>query len=612
LLALAATMTFFNSFTGAFVLDDIPAIVENPHIRTLTPLTRALGAPADSTAAGRPVLSLSLALNYAASRADGAPPTPFAFHVGNLIIHVLGGLTLFGAMRRTLQTPALAVRFGDVSVWLAASVAFLWLVHPLQSASVTYVIQRAEALMGLFLLVTIYCAIRAHHGRASAWSLGAVLASALGMGSKETMVVAPLIVVAWDWFFGRHPGESAGEMFRRRRMLYAGLASTWMVLVITVPSASRAGAVGFAFENWPWWRYLITQAGVTLHYLRLVVAPWPLVLDYGWPPAVSLIAALPALVITTGLVMVTLIATVKRHPIGFAGILFFLVLAPTSSVLPIVTEVAAEHRMYVPLAAVLGSLVCGAFVYGRRMQVPAAVGICAVAGAAVLLGWLTHERNEDYATEERIWADTLQKRPDNPRAHINYGVVLLESGRTTEAEPHLRKAVQLEPTDSDAQVGLGVALCSTGRCEEGVTYFRRAAETDPRDPNVIRNLAEALASRGERREAAAAFRRAVELSPDDVFVLNQASWLLATAPEDDVRDGAAALTLAERAVSLTSRRDPTSLDSLAVAYAELGRFEAAGRAIAEAIELAERLGQPSVAAEFRQHRRQIQAGRPVR
>jgi Flp pilus assembly protein TadD len=246
------------------------------------------------------------------------------------------------------------------------------------------------------------------------------------------------------------------------------------------------------------------------------------------------------------------------------------------------------------------------------MQLPAAVGICAVGAAAVLLGWLTHERNEDYTSEERIWADTLQKRPDNPRARINYGVVLLDAGRSTEAEPHLRKAVELDPTDSDAHVALGATLCSTGRCDEGVTNLRRAAQIDPSDPNVVRNLAEALAARGERREAAAAFRRAVELSPADVFVLNQASWLLATAPEDDVRDGTAALAMAERAVSLTGRRDPTSLDSLAVAYAELGRFDAAHRAINEAIELAERLGQPSVAAEFRQHRLQIQAGAPVR
>jgi tetratricopeptide (TPR) repeat protein len=94
----------------------------------------------------------------------------------------------------------------------------------------------------------------------------------------------------------------------------------------------------------------------------------------------------------------------------------------------------------------------------------------------------------------------------------------------------------------------------------------------------VRNLAEAHAAEGQRREAAAYFRRAVELLPEDVFVLNQASWLLATAPEDDVRDGTAALAMAQRAVGLTGGRDPMSLDSLAVAYAELGRLEEAREA----------------------------------
>jgi len=599
--------------SGAFVLDDIPAIVENPHIRSLTPLARAIDAPAESTVSGRPVVSLTLALNYAlSSAAEGQAPAPYGFHIGNLSIHVLAGFTLFGVIRRTLQSRTLVDTFGRSAGAIAVSITLLWLVHPLQTASVTYVVQRAEALMGLFLLLTLYCAIRALEGPSRAWATASVLSCALGMGSKEVMVVAPLVVVAWDWFFGRERDEPFRAVWSRRWPLYAGLAATWLVLALTVSSEQRPGSVGFGFEAWPWWRYLATQAGVILHYLRLVIAPWPLVLDYGWPPSRSIAAAVPALLPVATFVALTALGTIRRRPAAFAGVVFFLVLAPTSSVLPIVTEVAAEHRMYLPLAAVLALIVTATFAAGRRARVPAFAGIVAVALAASALAWLTHKRNEDYSSEERIWADTIRKRPENPRARVNYGVLLLAQGRTAEAEPHLRKAVQLDPNEDQARTALGAALCSTGRCDEGLPHLRRATEIDPDDPNAVRNLAEALAARGERREAAVYFRRAVELLPDDVFVLNQASWLLATSPEDDVRDGTAALAMAERAVRLTGRTDPVSLDSLAVAYAELNRFPEASAAIREAIAAAQQGGHGSLETQLRDHQQQIAAGRTVR
>ena len=172
--------------------------------------------------------------------------------------------------------------------------------------------------------------------------------------------------------------------------------------------------------------------------------------------------------------------------------------------------------------------------------------------------------------------------------------------------------MELSPDDDEAQLALGAALCSTGRCDEGLPHLRRAAELDPDDPNAVRNLAEALASRGRLSEAVPYFRRAVELTPDDVFVLNQASWLLATAPEDAVRDGRAALAMAERAVTLTGGRDAVSLDSLAVAYAELGRWEEARMTISRAIGVANEQSASPLAAQLREHQQLIESGRAVR
>ena len=127
---------------------------------------------------------------------------PWSYHPANLAIHASAALVLFGIVRRTLQGPRLRDRFGTQANGLAAAVAVCWAVHPLQTESVTYIIQRMESLMGLFLLLTLYCVIRGHHSpRRSGWYAGAVTCCALGMGTKEGMVIAPIIVLLYDRIF---------------------------------------------------------------------------------------------------------------------------------------------------------------------------------------------------------------------------------------------------------------------------------------------------------------------------------------------------------------------------------------------------------------------------
>ena len=167
-----------NSFGGVFVLDDVRAIVRNPTIRTLWPLSVPLSPPSESTVSGRPVANLSFALSAAlaaerpaAAGADGLAPGQFValdptpFHAGNLLIHLAAALALFGVVRRTLLSPRLRDWFEAAAAWLAFAVALLWVVHPLHTSAVTYIVQRVESLMGLFYLLTLYCAIRASDGR---------------------------------------------------------------------------------------------------------------------------------------------------------------------------------------------------------------------------------------------------------------------------------------------------------------------------------------------------------------------------------------------------------------------------------------------------------------
>jgi protein O-mannosyl-transferase len=630
----AVAWAYSTSFAGVFVMDDKFAIADNPNIKTLWPLTTAMSAPPEMPVSGRPVASLTLAINYALAPDDvrdvlspGGPSASgevrerflrnvWGYHFFNLILHLLAALALYGVLRRTLLSNRLRARFGEAAAWIAGIASLIWVVHPLTSDAVTYVVQRTEVLMGLFLFLTLYCSIRAADGGVRVtvrrwWIAAAIVACALGMGSKQTMVVAPVIVALWDWIFGDEPAGFDAPRLRARGPLYAGLAATWIILGSLVAMERWPHSIGFAREGWTPWTYLLTQSGVIVHYLRLSVALSPLALDYdGWPMACSILEALPYAIPLLIALGATVFAIVRRQPWGFLGGWFFATLAPSSSVLPLATEIAAERRMYLPLVSlVVGAVIVAYLIGGKLLEVMVGdlprrrtVGLIAtvlVAGTlAMTLGSVTYARNRDFWSDEGIWRDTVEKRPTNPRARVSYGVDLYAAGQLPDAERELREAVRLKETSAPAHANLGAVLCAQGNFDDGIRHLERALALDPEYHSVHGNLAEAYAARGRRALAAQEFARAVDLAPGNPFLLNRLAWLLATSSEVAVRNGPRAVELAQRAVSITNRQDVMSLETLSAAYAEVGRFDDALATGREALALAERQGNETTAADL--------------
>jgi tetratricopeptide (TPR) repeat protein len=655
-LVAAGCWAYATSFDGVFVLDDHPAIVHNSHIRTLWPLSTAMSAPPEAPVSGRPVASLTLAINYALApeevrdvlTPDGPGASPGSrerflrnvrgYHAFNLALHLLAALAMFGVVRRTLQSDRLRSSLGDHASPLAFAAALIWLVHPLLTDAVTYVVQRTEVLMGLWYVLTLYCAIRAGapgvtKGARRWWTAGSVGACLLGMGSKQTMVVAPVMIWLWDWMFASNPsgepGESAhagGRVAARGRMpLYAGLAATWALLAVLVAQERWPTSVGPGIDGWTPWTYLLTQAGVVVHYLRLAAVASPLVLDYdGWPMARSMADVAPQALAVTSLLVLTLLAVVRRWPWGFAGAWIFAALAPSSSLLPLPTEIAAERRMYLPLAGLVSLVVVVGYLVGRgllrwlvveprRRKIAGGVAAAvAVGGLAAALGGQTADRNRDFWSEERIWRDAVDKRPDNPRARLNYGVILTTARRFEEAEAQLREAIRLKDGSAQTHATLGSVLCSFGRVDEGVSHLERALAIDPAYHPAYGSLAEAYGALGRRPQAARYFALAVAAAPDTPFLMSRLGWLLATAPEDAVRDGARAVALSERAVRLTFRGNVMALTTLAAAYAEAGRFDEAAATARDGLALAERQGNQAAASALASHLSRFEARRPIR
>ena len=571
LIVLAAVVAFANGLSGPFIIDDKTSIPENPHIRKLWPLSDVLVAPPDSTVARRPVVILTLALNHAVNGLD-----PRGYHVVNVLLHALNALLLFALVRGTLARAALRER----AVPIALAVALLWAVHPLQTEAVTYVIQRTELLMAFFLLATLWSFVRSLESpRPGAWQALAVAACAAGMASKEAMAAAPLVVLLWDRVFA---AGSFREALRRRPLLYGGLFGTWLLLgalIVATPSAT----IGFGHAHLTAWDYAWTQCGVILHYLRLTVWPHPLVIDYtGWPIARSVAVAAPAAALLLVLLVATAWALVRHPALGFVGAWFFLLLAPSSSIVPIVSEVAAERRMYLPLAAPILLAVLGAdaaLTRFARADLRRALGAVLLGLVAVVLAALTVRRNADYASEVAILSDLVAKRPDNARAHYHLGVLFERASRLADAERAYAEAVRADPHYGPAQLNLGVMRARQGRVGDAIAGYRDAVAQNPRDASLRNNLGVMFASRGELDEAIAHYEEALRLRPD----YPDAHANLGNALRDR---GRALEALPHYEASLASRPGHAGTHlNLGLALARLGRTEDARRHLERALAL---------------------------
>jgi len=509
---LAALAVYHKSFSGPFILDDDWSITTNP---TIHHLGSALSPPPNKGTGGRPLLNLTFALNYAHGGMD-----VWGYHAFNLLVHTLAGLALFGIVRRTLLRPAMHERFGADAVPLALAVAVLWVVHPLQTEAVTYISQRAESLMGLFYLLTLYCFIRSQESGARSqekrsgfrplasnlWPLASIFCCLLGAMSKEIIVTAPVMVLLYDRTF---VAGSFREAWRLRWRYYLGLACTWLLLARLMTGLGQR-SVGFG-QGVTAWNYALTSCRSVVLYLKLAAWPHPLVFDYGVNVIQQATEALPYALILAALLATVAVALRCRPVIGFAGAWFFVLLAPTSTVVPVADQPMAEHRMYLPLAAVVALGMLGLYGWiGRRSLV---IG----AAAAVGLGWLSVERNKDYLSALAIWTDTVAERPDNARARYNLGNALHAiPGRLPDAVAQFEAAVQFHPDSSLAHYNFAGALNDSGRIPEAMAQYEEALRLDPNNAQAHNNLGSALLINrpDQLSEAIGHFEKALQIDPN--------------------------------------------------------------------------------------------------
>ncbi len=512
-LIVVTTITYSGALDTPFLLDDPINITKNETISHPLGIAALLRDP-------RAVVTASLRWNYLAGGF-----TEHGYHVLNVAAHALTGCLVFVLSLATLRLGVFEDRYRAAAVPLAGVAAAIFLLHPMQTESVTYVIQRAEIFVSAGLLGALLSLVAMRGGISLAGIVGLVVSCVIGMYSKPSFAVVPALLLAYDVCF-----LSRGRM--------AGVVSRWPVYAISAAAMALTFAItklagsfegptqGFDIEGITPFGYLAAQPGVVVHYLRTALWPAHLCFDCGyrgpWPVVATFLGssvAVPALILA--LVAAGSLAAWKKQPlVTFAVFGSAIVLAPTSTVIPL-ADFYVEHRMYLPIAFLAMALVPGAYdglrALASRFALPAtgariagaALGVLACASLAVA----TTRRNDLLGNPTALMEDAVRQAPQNERLQYNLANAYKREGRLDDAIPHYEAAIRLLPNVIRSYQNLGTLYLSQNRLDDALRVFLAGVKAKPDVGMAHRNLATTYLRLGRNEEALEAAREAVRVEP---------------------------------------------------------------------------------------------------
>ena len=513
-------VAYSNSFNAAFQYDDFLHILRNEALVDLTDLSRIFHYCEE-----RFLPYLTLAINYKISKFD-----PISYHTFNFFIHYFAAIFLYFLFLEVWKTPAMeglelkpAKRAG---AFLAAGIFFL---HPLQTESVTYVIQRAESMAGMFYLATLLFYVKARragrrHG-VLGYSILAGIAAVCAAFSKETAVTLPVMIVVFEIFFFN---TSIKDLLRKKLFLFI-LAPAAIILALQLKNLIRTdffldpGPGGMAFTRK---QYLLTQFSVLLTYLRLFFWPAGQNIDWDYPLATNVLAlkTVSSFLFLLVLLVLGFLAYRRVRLISLGIIAFFITLAPTSSIIPL-RDVIFEHRMYLAVAFLAMGCVhahsCGLEGIRKISRRGHAVGIfVSIILLLPLLSGLTYARNEVWLSELSLWADAVKKSPNKARAHNNYGrgLFALKNRVNEKAKREFEIAIRLSPGWVKPYHNSALCYFQEGNYDQAIARDLEAIKRKPDYKNALYQLGRSYSKLNQWDKARVYLERLIGMSPGSRYV----------------------------------------------------------------------------------------------
>jgi len=566
LICFSGLAVYANTFDSPFLFDDIPNIKRNPHVQIETLDAQNLAAVIHkSPNPRRPVANISFALNYLWGGYQ-----VFGYHLVNLCIHLLNGILVY------LLTAAVLARARHIQNHKPPSVpdnkiphialfaALIFICHPIQTQSVTYIVQRMNSMSTLFYLLAFYLYMQGRlAGRTrSRWLLysGGLLAWGLALGSKEIAATLPLIILLYEWYFF----QDLDRQWLRRNLLYSlgALLLVGLATVLYLGANPLDRIVGdYATRDFTMYQRVLTQFRVVVFYMGLLLWPHPDRLNLLHHITTSTSLTTPTTTVLSLVMVVGLLcsaAMLARHNrvLSFGILWFFLNLVIESSIIGL--EMIFEHRLYLPMVGF--SLILGCLWSVLLVHRP--LGAVVLAGVLIISGGLaTFDRNSTWQDEVTLWEDNIKKSPQLARPHVNLGLVLTDWNRLAEAighyraairiepdivealnnlgaalsrqnqeqeaEQHLRRVIGLKPRYAQAHGNLGIVLEKQGRIDDAIVHYKKSLQIQRTNPSAHNNLAIALTKQKRFDEAREHYYKAIRLKPDFPEAHNNLGRLLA-------------------------------------------------------------------------------------
>ena len=518
LLFVVVFLIYSNTFINPFVFDDTQNIYNNPHIR-LTKITfdSIKRAGFESPNSSRPVANISFSLNYYFHQYN-----VFGYHLVNMLIHIAAGILLYFFTKITLETIDPLTSYNRSQKWIPFFTALVWLVHPVQTQSVTYIVQRMNSLAAMFYVLTLllYIKFRLAEKIWEKWAFigGSIFSGILAVGSKETAVTLPCFIFLYEWYFFR---DLSWTWLKRHLHYFVGvlILLSFFAYLYLGDHPIESILSGYAYREFTLGQRVMTEFRVVIFYISLLLFPHPsrLNLDYDFSLSLSLVnpvGTLFSIVLIAGLFVLALYLAKRDSLTSFCIFWFLGNLIVESSVIGL--EIIFEHRTYLPSMLMSLLLVQLVYRYMHRRWLRLAI-LCPV---VIILSIWTYQRNIVWQNNTNLWSDVVSKTPHNYRAHNNLGLALDKQGRTAEAIEHYSQALLIKPDYEKAHNNLGLALDKQGRTAEAIEHYLQALRIKPDSVDVHNNLAIALFRKGNIGGAIAHFRKALRINPNHIYAKN--------------------------------------------------------------------------------------------
>jgi tetratricopeptide (TPR) repeat protein len=517
-ICLLSIILYSNTLNSPFVFDDIANIRQNSFLQITDFQFKELSdAMFKGPNANRPIAKLGFVFNYYFGKYDVR-----GYHVVNIVIHIINGILVYFLalvlFKQASHVPNQKLVLDTVLISnMSLFGSLLFTCHPIQTQSVTYIVQRMNSMAVLFYFLSLlfYIYGRLNQTKWKQWALftGSFFSWIMALGSKEIAGTLPFVVLLYEWYFFQN---LRSHWLRRNTIYFFGLTLILGLLAFIYVGDSPFDKIlaSYSFRDFTMSERVLTQFRVVVFYLSLLLFPHPSRLNLLHHISTSRALIVPittlfSLLIVAGLIGYAIYLAKRHRLFSFCILWFFINLVIESSVVGL--EMVFEHRLYLPMFGFVIILSCLLFRFLSKNP----LGLI-VASIVIILSLCTatYVRNSVWKSSIDLWTDVLSKSPHDHRAHTNLGKALEKKGLVDEAIEHYREALRVNPIYIVAHYNLGLALEKKGLIDDAIEHYREALRIKPRYVKAHTSLGAALDKQGRTDEAIKHYLEALQIDPD--------------------------------------------------------------------------------------------------